>query len=376
MPRFRSTCAVILVSSLAFVVTARASSGGAQSSTAPTLLAQNFQPPGAIPDAGGGYGGPPPAGDSASQLIRIDRLEDQVRTLNGQIEQLQFNQQRLEEALRKFQGDVDFRFQDVEHGKAPARGATGKRSDASEPAPSSEEGASSEDGDSVTPRHEDAFDPAAHPNAPGAPRVLGALPPRGDGPQSIPSPAGGDQGAAGDNGDDAGAPLQLDTGPTPQASDQSPSTPLGGPVGLRGGESASGRTVLAELPPNDPREDFDLALVSFNNGRFDQAQSGFRGFLDRHPRDRLASEAVYYLGESYWRLGRFRDAAEQYLKVSTTYAKSSHAPESLLKLGLSLEKLGSRDQACASWAQIGRKYPTAATPVRASAERNMKRDQC
>ena len=52
------------------------------------------------------------------------------------------------------------------------------------------------------------------------------------------------------------------------------------------------------------------------------------------------------------------------------------APEALLKLGLSLQKLGARDQACAAYGEIGRKYTSASASIRASADRESKRSQC
>lgn len=55
--------------------------------------------------------GPAPAAaqDAADLLVRTTRLENQLRQLSGQIEQLQFENRRLTEQLRKFQEDVDFR---------------------------------------------------------------------------------------------------------------------------------------------------------------------------------------------------------------------------------------------------------------------------
>ena len=55
-------------------------------------------------------------------LVRVDRLENKLRSMTGQIEQLQFQNKRLEDALRKMQQDVDFRFQDLNH--APWRQAS------------------------------------------------------------------------------------------------------------------------------------------------------------------------------------------------------------------------------------------------------------
>ncbi len=84
-------------------------------------LAQNYgAPPADVgPPGDEGYGQAAP--DSSSLLVRIDRLEAQMRQLNGEIEQLQFENHKLEDQLKKFQDDVDFRFQDSGRGGAPAR---------------------------------------------------------------------------------------------------------------------------------------------------------------------------------------------------------------------------------------------------------------
>src|SRR5579863_209572 len=77
----------------------------AQTPDAPSLpaieLAQ-LAPPADVPDANAPT-------DAAQLLVRIDRLEADLRQANGQIEELQNNQRRLEEALKKFQTDVEFR---------------------------------------------------------------------------------------------------------------------------------------------------------------------------------------------------------------------------------------------------------------------------
>jgi tol-pal system protein YbgF len=119
-----------------------------------------------------------------------------------------------------------------------------------------------------------------------------------------------------------------------------------------------------------------VGAAALKDGQLDAAEQRFRTYLDKHPKDRLSADATFYLGESYFRRSRPREAAEQYLKVSTDFPKASRAPESLVKLGLSLEKLGAKEQACAAFGEVGRKYPSAAPTVRASAEREIKRAQC
>ena len=99
-------------------------------------------------------------------------------------------------------------------------------------------------------------------------------------------------------------------------------------------------------------------------------------FLQKNPKNRLVPEAVFNLGESYFQRGKHTDAAREYLKISTTYASSARAPDALLRLGQSLVAFGGKEQACASFAEIGRKYPNASQTVKAAAEREVKKNQC
>src|SRR5712691_9427441 len=58
---------------------------------------------------------------SASDLIvRIERLENQIRQLTGTLEQLQFHNQQLEQQVRRMQEDADVRSQEL-GAKAGAR---------------------------------------------------------------------------------------------------------------------------------------------------------------------------------------------------------------------------------------------------------------
>ncbi len=63
---------------------------------------------------------------SASDLMmRLDRMEEQIRRLTGSIEQLQFRNQQLEQQLRRAQEDNEFRFQEL-GSKSGARMRAGK----------------------------------------------------------------------------------------------------------------------------------------------------------------------------------------------------------------------------------------------------------
>ncbi len=315
--------------------------------------------------------------DSAGLLVRIGRLESQMRQISGQIEQMQFETHKLAEQLKKFQEDVDFRFHEGAPGTPPAKPPQ-KRSEAPEPqiiggdrgrpqstaiAPSRANGRG------------DAFDPSQNPGAPGAPRPLGSF-----APAASTNPAGGrsnESGPAGLDGNEPAAPLDLSSGrsPMPGSPPPTPKPPMTAASVPASGITAPGSTVIA-MAPNPPKEEFDIALGYFKQRAYENAEKGFAGFLEKNPKNKMASDAIYYLGESFYRRGRQREAAEQYLKISTQYANSPRAPEALLRLGQSLNALGAKEQACATYGEIARKYPNAPATVNTGAEREAKRAKC
>ncbi|HEY8136937.1 MAG TPA: tetratricopeptide repeat protein, partial [Methylocystis sp.] len=58
------------------------------------------------------------------------------------------------------------------------------------------------------------------------------------------------------------------------------------------------------------------------------------------------------------------------------YPQSKQAPDAMLRLGQSLAALGAREQACASFAEIGVKYPGSPVRTRDAAQRESKKLQC
>ncbi len=125
-----------------------------------------------------------------------------------------------------------------------------------------------------------------------------------------------------------------------------------------------------------PREQFSAALHAFEAGQYVQAEQGFKAFMAANPEHRLTPDALFYVGESYFQRSLPRQAAEQYLKVTTNYSRSARAPESMVRLGQTLAALGNREQACATFGEFGKRYPAAPASVKKLAEREMARDHC
>ena len=273
--------------------------------------------------------------EAAAMVLRINRLEEQLRQANGRIEQLENAERRLEDQFQKFRQDVEVRFGDRVGGAPPAVvSAAPPAGPVVVEAPVT-----------ARPRKPDAFDPGAEPNAPGAPQPLGTTAPSAPLVRPVPP---------------AGPPLELGKGPAPVPPAATGPTIVG-----------SGVAML-----DAPREQYNAALQAFQNGEFQQAEDGFKAFMAANNGHRLTPDAIFYIGESYFQRSRPREAAEQYLKVTTDYAKSSRAPESMVRLGQTLAALGNAEQACATFTEFGKRYPTATASVKRLAEREMAKDHC
>ena len=302
---------------------------------APPQTAQTT-PPAVIPGVGPDGGDP---NDPAQMVVRLDRLENELRQANGRIEELENQQRLLQDQLRRFQQDVEYRL----GGAAPPPAGAAPIASAP-PVGLAPPVVAAAPGTELAPgaklRRSDAFDPNADPNAPGAPRPLGSTPPSAPLTAGAPLDIGGKPAAATPAG-----PLAAPSGPI--VADVAPANVPGAPTVTSAGIDFA----------DAPKQQFNAAVDAYRAGQYAQAEEQFKAFLAANSTHRLAPDAIFYLGETYFQRSRPREAAEQYLKLSTDYGKSSRAPEGMLRLGQSLAMLGSNDQACATFAEVGKRYP-------------------
>ncbi len=129
------------------------------------------------------------------------------------------------------------------------------------------------------------------------------------------------------------------------------------------------------LAPESPEALYERSNESLLRRQFGDAEQGFGSFISKYPEHSLAGSAQYWLGETYYAQGDFRQAAQNFLTGYTQYPKSRRAPDSLLKLGISLNKLGQKQQACASFGALSGKYPNA-VEAKKRAQAEYKRAGC
>ena len=276
-------------------------------------------------------------GQDAEMALRLSTLEDQVRQLNGQIEQLTFQVRQLQDQMQRAAADYEYRFQQLGQGGTGGSGAV-VQPQQPQVTQQAQPQVATQSGSTVIS---------------GQPQTLGQVPGQ---PLDLSSALEQPLGGSGQFGSGDG-PVQGQQG-----------------TGLLGTGQAN--TQLAAAPTNDPKDLYDLSYGYILRGEFDTAEASFRQFLAQFPGDPLAGNAQYWLGESLFARGLYRDSADAFLKGYSEYPQGAKAPESLYKLGMSLKELGQGEAACSTFSEIPRRYPKAPQAVLERARTEAQKSGC
>jgi len=125
-----------------------------------------------------------------------------------------------------------------------------------------------------------------------------------------------------------------------------------------------------------PEEEYQTAYSYLLQQDYGAAETAFREFLSRHSSSALAGNAQYWLGETHYVRGAYREAAVAFLKGFEKYGDGSKGADSLLKLGLSLARLNQKSAACSSLTEVKRRYASAPRALLDRAGREARRLSC
>ncbi|MCH8862291.1 MAG: tol-pal system protein YbgF [Proteobacteria bacterium] len=125
------------------------------------------------------------------------------------------------------------------------------------------------------------------------------------------------------------------------------------------------------LPPGTAEERYKFAFALLRKGDYDKAEAAFRAFVAGHGEHRLAGNAQYWLGETYYVRKDYPRAAAAFLAGFQNYGEGSKGADSLVKLGLTLSNMDQNEDACAAFYEIEVSYPGASEAItrRATSER-------
>lgn len=132
------------------------------------------------------------------------------------------------------------------------------------------------------------------------------------------------------------------------------------PAAANGTPGAPGTTSTpapASTPPPDPTTLYKSGLTYLNGGQYPLAIQAFQEFLKDYGTSDLASNAQFYIGESYYSQGDFNRAVVAYNTCLERYPKGSKLPAAQLKKSYALIQLGKKRAAERELRSLIGRYP-------------------
>ena len=118
-----------------------------------------------------------------------------------------------------------------------------------------------------------------------------------------------------------------------------------------------GPAAAGQPGPGADQTAYNQAFDVLKGGKYADAITAFRQFLQVYPQSSLADNAQYWLGESYYVTRDFQNAAASFQTVLDRWPDSRKAPDALLKLGYTQAELGRTAQARTTLTSVSTRYP-------------------
>jgi len=110
-------------------------------------------------------------------------------------------------------------------------------------------------------------------------------------------------------------------------------------------------------PGVSPQRLFEQARADYYAASWSLAIQGFESYIKTFPKSDLVDDAQYYIGETYYASGRYREAVTAYDRVIAIYPASNTLPDAYYKRGLALQSLGDVAKARESYEFVVKTYP-------------------
>jgi len=314
--------------------------------------------------------GTPPASSSAPPADnqnnpRLQRqileMQSQMRELTGHIERLQYGVRTMGERLDKLVADVDIRLQALEGGTPVAAGerrVPGHPFQAAPPPTSRPAGTTVISSGGVTGTNAGL--------APGQ-KSLGEI--SGRDLTSVENRQAPSQNTAPSPANSVRSVAPLKRSPPPKSAP--------GPGRVTSTVASVARPLDGgELPEGTARQQYEYAFGKLKERNYDGAETALRAFVDRHPDDPLAGNAMYWMGETYYVRKDFSEAARIFLDAFQRFPKGNKAPDNLFKLAKSLVQIGENQSACTTYKELVKTFPRANRRILGGAQADMTRLGC
>jgi len=252
-------------------------------------------------------------------MNQVEDLQSEINRLRGQLEVLSNGLENAQKRQRDMYLDLDTRVRRIEQSAAnaaPRAEAAPSASDAeARPKPSS-------------PADLEARIKRLEPGAGAGNAASAAAVPAGNPPPVTTTP-----------------PVTQPTAPTPPTPPTRPAPPAA--------------TAAAAPTSSDQhvRKAYDGGLAAYRAGDYQGAIAAFDGIVKRYPRDPLAPNAQYWIGDAWFNLRDFKSAAGAQQALINNYPDSPKVPDAILNLGSAYAALGDAAGARRAWEDLITRYP-------------------
>jgi tol-pal system protein YbgF len=114
---------------------------------------------------------------------------------------------------------------------------------------------------------------------------------------------------------------------------------------------------------------YDRGYTLYHQGRYVDAEAGFRRFLQAYPDTSLSDNAQYWIGESRFARGDFDGALAAFREVAQRYPGGNKVADSLLKAADSLQQLGDTESARSAYDEVIQRFAGSAAAAMAEERR-------
>jgi tol-pal system protein YbgF len=113
----------------------------------------------------------------------------------------------------------------------------------------------------------------------------------------------------------------------------------------------------AELQQQTPEALYQQGLDAMKGGDSGKARELLTKFLDQNPKHKLAANAHYWLGETYYSEKNFEQSILEFQEVIKNFPEKDKVPAAMLKQGMAFKEMGDSKSSLYIYKKLTEEYP-------------------
>jgi len=147
-----------------------------------------------------------------------------------------------------------------------------------------------------------------------------------------------------------------------------PMTATGGSEIQEGAVVAPGQTIQVPVvkkpvpvvkEPEVPAEErlYEVSLALYREEKYEEAIAGFKNFLEKYPKSKLADNAQFWVAECHMALKQYEQAILGFQRVIKKYPKGNKVPNAILRQALAFYEINDKTSARLLLKKLIKQYP-------------------